>query len=105
ADCLLNLHGGAFRAVLPNIRNAHIAAAPEIVHVLLLGHKQLLEPLSCYTIQCPLGTTAQLFSRSGMGAMINHVLGEVDWTAAPGVNGEGNLPEVLSVHDLVGVRT
>ena len=45
ADRLLDLHGGALHAVFPDIPDPDIAAAPEIVHVLLLGGEQLLEPL------------------------------------------------------------
>ena len=46
ADRLLDLHGTALRAVLPDILDPDIATAPEIFHVLLLRPEQLLEPLS-----------------------------------------------------------
>ena len=104
ADRLLDLHGTAVRTVFPDIPDPYIAAAPEIVHVLLLSGQQLLESLSRYAIQSPLSTAAELRSRSRLGGMIDHVFGELDRTARPGLDCEGNLAEVLGVESLLGMR-
>ena len=104
ADRLLDLHGAALRAVFPDIPDPDIAAAPEIVHVLLLGGEQLLEPLVHYAIHGPLGTAAKFFGRSRLRRVIDHVFGEMDRTAGPGLDCEGDLAEVLGVGNLVGVR-
>jgi hypothetical protein len=64
ADCLLDLDSAALGAVLPDIFDPDIAAAPEIVHILLLGGEQLLEPLDHHPIHSPFGTAAELFRRS-----------------------------------------
>jgi len=64
ADRLLDLHGCALSAVFPDIPDPNIAAAPEIVHVLLLGGEQLREALAHYAIHCPLSTAAEFFRRS-----------------------------------------
>ena len=42
--------------------------------------------------------------RGRVRGMIDHVFGEVDRTAGPGVDCEGDLTEVPSVNNLVGVR-
>ena len=84
ADRLLDLHGGALGAVFPDIPDLDIAAAPEIVHVLLLGGEQLLEPLVHHAIHGPLSTAAELFRRSRLRRVIDHVFGEVDRTAGLG---------------------
>ena len=44
ADRLLDLHGGALDAIFPDVPHPDIAAPPEIVHVLLLGDEQRLNP-------------------------------------------------------------
>src|SRR5262249_32583599 len=59
ADRLLDFDGAALYSVFPNILDADIAAAPKIVHVLLLRSKQRLEALAHHPIQCPLSTTAK----------------------------------------------
>ena len=103
ADRLLDLHGAALRAVLSDIFDPDIAAAPEIVHILLLRPEQLLEPLGHYTVHGPLGTAAQFFSRSRLRCVIDHEFGEMDRTVGPGVDCEGDLAGVLSVCNLVVV--
>lgn len=45
ADRLLDLRRRALGAVFPDVPDPDIVAAPEIIHVLLLGGEQLLEPL------------------------------------------------------------
>jgi hypothetical protein len=100
----LDLHGSALRAVFADIPDLDIAPAPKIVHVLLLGGEQRLEPLAHYAIHGPLSTAAEFFSRSRLRGVIDHELGEVDRAAGPGLDGEGNLAEVLGVVNLVGVR-
>jgi hypothetical protein len=62
ADRLLDLQGRVLCAVFPDILDLDIAAAPEIVHVLLLGGKQLREPLGRYAIHGPLSAAAEFFS-------------------------------------------
>src|SRR6516162_9093470 len=104
ADCLLDLYGTALRTVLADILDAHIAAAPEIVHVLLLTAQQWLEPLRRYAIQSPLGTAAELLDRSRLGSMVDHVFGELDRTIRQSFDGEGNLAEVVAADGLVGMR-
>src|SRR5262245_34716686 len=81
ADRLLDLDGGALRAVFTDILDPDIAAAPEIVHVLLLVGEQLLEPLGYYAIHRPLSTAAEFFGRSRLRGVIHHVFGELDRTA------------------------
>src|SRR5215813_10093941 len=104
ADRLLDSNGGALRAVFPDILDPDIAAAPEIVHVLLLVGEQLLEPLGYYAIHRPLSTAAEFFGRSRLRGVIHHVFGELDRTAGPGLDREGNLAKIFSVDDLVGMR-
>ena len=104
ADCLLDLYRAALGAVFPDISDPDIASVPEIVHILLLGAEQLLEPLGHDPIQGPLGTTAEFFNRSRLRGVIDPVFSEVDRTAGLGVNGEGDLAEVLGVGNLVCVR-
>src|SRR6478672_5623218 len=77
ANRLLDLYGGPFPAFDPDITHTHIAAAPEIVHILLLGGKQILEPPGRYPIHCPLSAAAQFPRRRGLRGMIDHVFGEV----------------------------
>ncbi len=105
ANRLLDLYGAALRAIFPDIPDLDIAAAPEILQVLLLGGEQLLEPLVHYAIQRPLSAAAEFFSRGRPGGVIDHVFGELDRTAGPGLDCEGNLTKVPGVDDLVGVRT
>ena len=103
ADRLLDLHGAALCAFFSDIPDPDIAAAPEIVHVLLLGRKQLLKPLGRHAIHRPLGTAAKFLGRSRPRRVIDHVLGEVDRTVGQGVDCEGDLAGVLGVGNLVGV--
>src|SRR5215831_17549639 len=56
-----------------------------------------------HTVKCPLGAAAQLLSSGRLGGMIDHVFGELDWAAAAGLDREGDLPEVLAMHDLVSI--
>src|SRR5215475_4030458 len=105
ANRLLDLYGAALCAIFPDIFDVEIAAAPEIVQVLLLGGEQLLEPLVHYAIQRPLSAAADFFSRGGVGGMVDHVFGELDWTAGPRLDCEGNLAKVPGMDGLVGVRT
>src|SRR5215831_14744556 len=100
ANCLLDLHRAPLRAFFSNIPDPDIAAAPEIVHVLLLRGEQRLKPVGRHTIQRPLGTTAEFFSRSRLRRVIDHVLGEMDRTVGPGVDCEGDWAEVLGVRTL-----
>src|SRR5215472_3631937 len=104
ADRLLDLYGSALRAVFPNILDSDIAAAPEIVHVLLLGGEQLLEPFVHYAIHRPLSTAAEFFRRSRLRRMIDHVLGDLDRTAGSRLDREGDLAEIFCVDGLIGVR-
>src|ERR1700746_1274674 len=64
ADRLLDLQGAALRAFFSNIPDADIATAPIILHVLLLGKEQLLEPLGCRAVHSPFRAAAELFSGS-----------------------------------------
>ena len=50
ADCLLRLDRAALYAILPRIPDPDIAPAPEIVHVLLLASKELVETLVHHSI-------------------------------------------------------
>ena len=130
ADRLLNLHGTALRAFFSDITHPDIAAPPEIVQVLLLGCEQLLEPTGRNPVpqvnivirpsglpnwmpssreasnssHSPLGAAAEVFGRRRLRRVINHVFGEIDRTAGPGVDCEGDLAEILGVGNLVGVR-
>ena len=104
ADRLLDLDGAALRAFFSDIPDPDIAAAPEIVHVLLLRGEQLLEPLGHHAIHGPLGTAAKFFSRSRLRRVIDHVFGEVDRTVGPSFDCEGDLAEILGAGNLVGVR-
>src|SRR5262249_4541705 len=105
ANRLLDLHGAALCAIFPDIFDLDIAAAPEIVQVLLLGGEQLLEPLVHDAIQRPLSAAAEFFGRGRVRGMIDDVFGVLDWTAGPGLDCEGNLAKVPSMDGLVGVRT
>ena len=104
ADRLLDLHGTALRAFFSDITHPDITAPPEIVHVQLLGCEQLLEPMGHNAVHRPLGAAAEFFGRSRLRRVINHVFGEIDRTAGPGVDCEGDLAEILGVGNLVGVR-
>ena len=64
ADRLLDLYGAALRAFFSDIPDPDVAAAPEIVHVLLLGGEQLMEPLVHHAIHSPFGTAAKFFCGS-----------------------------------------
>jgi hypothetical protein len=101
ADRLLDLDGAALDSVFPDVLDADIAAAPEIIHVLLLSREQSLESLAHYPIQSPFGTAAKLLGGSRLRGVIDHVLGELDWTAGLRLDGEGDLAEVGTVDDLV----
>src|SRR6516225_93850 len=101
---LLDLHGSAFCSVFSDVPDPDIAAPPEILHLLLLRGEQLLEPLGHYAIQCPLGTTAELFRRSHRRSVVDHVFGEMDRTVGPRIDGEGDLAKILGIGDLMGVR-
>jgi len=102
ADGLLYLHGAPLCSVFPDILDPDIAPTPKIAHVLLLRSEQLLESLGHDAIHCPLSAAAELFSGSRLGCVIDHVFGELDRTAGPGRDCEGDLAEVLGVHNLVG---
>ena len=104
ADRLLDLHGAALCSVFPDILDPHIAPAPKIVHVLLLSGEQLPEALAHYAIQCPFSTAAELFGGSRLRGVIDHVFGELDWTAGLRLDCEGDLAEVSGVDNLAGVR-
>src|SRR5215471_9462215 len=104
ADRLLDLNGGAFRALFPNIPYTDVAASPEVLHVLRLRLEQLLESPGSYPIQRPLSATTQLFGRRSLRAVIDHVLDELERTAAPCLDAEGNLAEILSMRGLAGKR-
>jgi len=103
ADRLLDLERAALRAFLSNTADPDVAAAPEIVHVLLLSSEQLLETLAHHPIHGPLGTTTQFFRGSGRRRVIDHALGEIDRTVGQRFNRENDLAEVLGVSSLVGV--
>ena len=81
ADRLLDLDRGALRAFRPDIPDPDIAAAPEIVHVLLLCGEQPLESLAHYPIHCPFGAAAEFLGRGRLRGVIDHVFGELYWTA------------------------
>ena len=57
--------------------------------------------LAHYPIQCPFGTAAELLGGSRLRGVIDHVLGELDWTAGLRLDGERDLAEVSGVDDLV----
>src|SRR5262249_18542895 len=105
ANRLLDLHGAALCAIFPDILDLDIAAAPEIVQVLLLGGEQLLEPLVHDAIERPLSAAAEFFDRGRVGGVIDYVFGELDRTAGPGLDCEGNLTKVPGMDHLAGVRT
>ena len=104
ADRLLHLHRIALRAVFPDIPDPDIAAAPEIVHILLLGCEQLLEPLGHHTIHRPIGAAAEFFGRSRRGGVIDHVFRELNWAVGLSLDRKGDLAEILAVDDLVSMR-
>jgi hypothetical protein len=99
-----DLHGAALYSVLPDILDLDIASSPKIVHVLLLRGEQPLEALGHYAIQCPFSAAAELFGGSRLRGVIDHVLGELDWTAGLRVDCESDLAEVSGVDNLVRVR-
>src|SRR6516225_2623344 len=70
ADRLLRLHGATLYAIFSCIPDPNIAAAPEIIHVLLLGSELLLESLVHRSIQRPLSTPAEFFSRGRLRRVI-----------------------------------
>jgi hypothetical protein len=104
ADRLLDLHRAALQTVLPDILDAHVAAAPEIVKVALLRGQQLLEALGRYAIQSPLSKTADFLGRGHSGGMIDDVFGELDRRSRARVDSEGNLAEVVAVDGFIGMR-
>src|SRR5271165_4491167 len=63
ADRLLDLHSAAICAFFSDIPDPDIAAPPEIVHVLLLGCEQPLEPMGRNAVHSPLGAAAEFFGR------------------------------------------
>src|SRR4029450_8315107 len=97
-------HGATLDSVFPDILDPNIAPTPKLVHVLLLRGEQLLESLAHYPIQCPFSTAAEVFGGSRLRGVIDHVLGELDWTAGLRLDGEGDLAEVSTVDDIVRVR-
>src|SRR5262245_24887088 len=101
ADRLLDFDGAALYSVFPDILDADVAAAPQIVHVPLLSSKQLLEALAHRPIQCPFSTAAELLGGSRLRGVIDHVFGELDWRAGSRVDCEGDLAEVSGVDRLV----
>src|SRR5207244_1616970 len=105
ADRLLDFYGGALEPVFADSTDADIAPVPEILHVLLLGGEQRLEPLLHHAVHGPLRTAADLFGGSRVRRVIDHVFGEVDRTAGLCLDREGDLAEVLGVDRLVGVWT
>src|SRR5580692_10913441 len=94
ADRLLDLDGAALHSVLLDILDPHVTSAPKIVHVLLLSGEQLPEPLANYAIQRPFSAAAELFGASRVRGVIDHVLGELDWTAELRLDCESDLTEV-----------
>src|SRR5215469_18291125 len=101
ADGLLDLHGAALCPVFRDIPDPDVAAAPEIVQILLLRSEQLLKALVYYTIRRPFCAAAEFFRRSRRRRVVDHVFGEMDRTIGPSVDCEGNLAEVLGVCSLV----
>src|SRR4030095_12109534 len=101
ADRLLDLHGAALDSVFSDLLHPDLAPAQKTIHVLLLSGKQPLASLAHYPIQCPFGTAAELLGGSRPRGVIDHVLGELDWTAGLRLNCEGDLAEVSAVDDLV----
>src|ERR1700746_827491 len=97
ADCLLRLHSRALYAVFSDIADTNIAAAPEIVQVVPLGGKQLLESFVDYTIPGALSTAAEFLGRSRLRRMINHVFGQADRTTRVCFDRESDSPKVLRV--------
>jgi hypothetical protein len=63
-DRLLEFDSAALCAFFPDILGPDIAAASEIVHVLLLRGEELPEPLGHHAIHRPLGTTAEFLCES-----------------------------------------
>jgi hypothetical protein len=104
ADRLLDLDGAAFCSVFPDVLDPQIAPAPKLVHVVLLRGEQLLESLAHHAIHCPLSTATELFGAGRLRGVIDHVFGELDRTAGPRLDCEGDLAEVSGVGNLVGVR-
>ena len=100
----MDFDGGPFRAFRPDIPHTDIAAAPKVVHILLLGGKQILESPGRYPIHCPLSAAAEFPRRRDLRGIIDHVFGQVYWTASAGLNREGDLTEVLGVDHLMSVR-
>ena len=101
ADRLLYLHRVASRAMLPDVLHPHIAAAPEIGHILLLGSEKLRKPVSNYAIQRPLRAAAEFFRRSRPGRVIDHIFGEFDGVVWLSLDRESDLAEVLALRNLV----
>src|SRR6185312_10576998 len=75
SDRLLDLNGRSLGALLADILDPDIAASPKIIHILLLGGEQFLEPISRYAIRSPLGTAAEFFGRSRLRGVIDNVFG------------------------------
>ena len=101
SDCLLHFHRVAPRAMLPDILDPDIAAAPEVVHILLLGREKLRKPVSNDAIQGPLRAAAEFFGRSCPGRMIDYIFGELDGAVWLSLNFKGDLPEVIALRNLV----
>ena len=104
ADRLLDLHRAAFRPVLSDIADPDVAAAPEIVQILLLRGEELLEPLAHYAIHRPLGTAAEFFRRSCRRRVVNHIFGKMDRTTGVSVDCEGYLAAIFTMGNFVGLR-
>jgi hypothetical protein len=103
-DGLLDLDGAALCSVFPDILDPDIASAPEIVHILFLGGEQVLESLAHHAIHSPLSKAAEFFGGGGLRGVIDQVFGKLDGAARPRLDCEGDLSEVTSMSNLVGVR-
>src|SRR5207245_4758931 len=95
---------GALEPVCADSTDADIAPVPEILHVLLLGGEQRLEPLLHHAVHRPLRTAADLFGGGRVRRVIDHVFGEMDRTSGLCLDREGDLAELLVVYRLGGVR-
>ena len=103
ANRLLDLDRGPFRAFRPDIPHTDIAAAPEIVHILLLCGKQILESPRRHPIHCSFSAAAEFPRRRDLRGMIDHVFCQLYRTASAGLDREGDLTKVVGVNHLVSV--
>ena len=102
-DRLLHFHRVALRSGFPDIFNPDVAAAPEIVHILLLGCKEFWKPFGHHAIQGPLSPAAEFFGRSRWRRMIDHVFGELDGAVWLSFDCESDLAEILVLRNLVRI--